>query len=338
MASPVSGCSLRNMDAPTLVNAKPSGYEAPLKRCFIISPIADQTTRERAFVHWKANYLLQTIIEPVLADLGYVAERFDKMAVNGWITPEMIGCLSEWEMAVAVLEGNNPNCCYELGIRHAWMMPCVVMSPEVGPGQHDLPFDLKDVTLAMYPAFQLADDSSNGCEWTPETIQQVRGQLRARLVGAEQSDKARNLFHTGLARVSEPYGLKLIFELKREALLDLKLPLFHFNREYSHDFEMRNDPTKAGAKLLELIYPYKKIFDLHCAMLHYIVDGKLRTLRGTPSCLALCMEMASISGSIEELARRLLKKDTESLPPEEIDARLLAIISRINASITQTTT
>jgi len=326
------------MDAPAPGNAKPPAHEAPLKRCFIISPIADRTTRERAFIHWKANYLLRTIIESVLSDLGYVAERFDKMSVNGWITREMIHCLSEWEMAVAVLDGNNPNCCYELGIRHAWAMPCVVLSPEVGPGQHALPFDLKDVTLATYPAFQLADDSSDGVEWTPEIIQQVRGELRARLAGAEKSDKASHLFHTGLARVSEPFGLKLIFELKREALQELKHPLFFFNREYSHDFEMRTNPAMAGAKLLEMIYPYKKIFDLQCSTLHDIVDRKLRTLRETPGCLALCLEMASISASIEELAQRLLKKETESPPPEEIDARLLAIINRINASITQTTT
>src|SRR5438132_12822913 len=130
--------------------APSTANEVPPKRCFIISPIADRSTDERAFIRWKADYLLETIIKPVVSDLGYAAKRFDEISVSGWITLEILDILATWEMAVAVLEGNNANCCYELGIRHSWVMPCVVLSPEVTPGQNTLPFDLKDVTAVIY--------------------------------------------------------------------------------------------------------------------------------------------------------------------------------------------
>lgn len=104
------------------------------KSCFVISPIGSKGTDIRA----RSDQVFKHIINPVVSDLGYKADRADKITEPGMITDQIIEHLIVDDLVVADLTGRNANVFYELAIRHAVRKPIAIM---ISDGE-DIPFDV----------------------------------------------------------------------------------------------------------------------------------------------------------------------------------------------------
>jgi hypothetical protein len=85
------------------------------KLCFVIGPIGDENSDVRIHADW----LLELIIEPVMADFpDFRVQRADKLPQPGLIDAQVINGLLTAELVSADLTKLNPNAFYEIGIRH----------------------------------------------------------------------------------------------------------------------------------------------------------------------------------------------------------------------------
>ena len=121
--------------------AENSRNEDPEKTCFVISPIGDEGTETRN----RADWFLR-IVETGLDGRHYRIERADKMTRPGLITEQIINAVSDADLVIADLTGQNPNVFYELAIRHREEKPVIHM---ILAGERP-PFDVYDFRLVYY--------------------------------------------------------------------------------------------------------------------------------------------------------------------------------------------
>ena len=115
--------------------------EHPNGTCFIAMPSGREQDEKDWFTGW-----YEEVIKRVVEQSGYVAHLAKDQSTPTSITAEILTHLIEDPMAIVDIGGMtpdaapNPNVWYELGIRHAFGQPSVIMGWE---GQQ-IPFDLKD--------------------------------------------------------------------------------------------------------------------------------------------------------------------------------------------------
>jgi hypothetical protein len=111
------------------------------KHCFIVMPFGRDAEEERWFRGW-----YHTVIQPVVSSCGFDAILSAAEDQPGAINDEIRAHLVFDPMVIVDLGGRlaedppNPNVMYELGIRHAFGLPLVIMGWE---GQK-LPFDVSN--------------------------------------------------------------------------------------------------------------------------------------------------------------------------------------------------
>ena len=91
------------------------------KICFYITPIGDDGTEERRH----ANMMLKHVVRPVFEAAGFKVVRADEIAKTGIISQQVFEHLAKAEICVADLSFHNPNAFYELGVRHAFLLPTI---------------------------------------------------------------------------------------------------------------------------------------------------------------------------------------------------------------------
>lgn len=111
------------------------------KTCFVISPIGDPTTDIRK----RADQILDHVITPALAGLGYDITRADKIAEPGMISSQVIQHVLNDHLVIADLTGHNPNVFYELALRHAARKPLVQLI-QLG---EKIPFDVANMRTIL---------------------------------------------------------------------------------------------------------------------------------------------------------------------------------------------
>ncbi len=114
------------------------------KKCFVIGPIGEERSPERADADW----LLQGIVKPALENdpFNYRVQRADEIAEPGSITDQIIGAVIEADIVVADLTGANANAFYELAIRHMEQRAVI----HIAKKNQALPFDIRDYRAVFY--------------------------------------------------------------------------------------------------------------------------------------------------------------------------------------------
>jgi len=111
-------------------------------KCFVISPIGKDDSKEREH----ADELFKYLIEPALAHFDIQAVRSDHMRNPGKISDQMYRAIFEYDLCIAVLTFSNPNVYYELAVAQSASRPVVVLVHKDTP----LPFDVKDFRTLEY--------------------------------------------------------------------------------------------------------------------------------------------------------------------------------------------
>lgn len=114
--------------------------------CFVIAPIDDDGSDKRR----ETNGLIDAALTPILEG-AYVIEVAHRIDESGSITRQVMERLLKAELVIAVLTHLNPNVMYELGVRHSFAKPVIVLALT----GMKLPFDLSDERTIFYNADHL---------------------------------------------------------------------------------------------------------------------------------------------------------------------------------------
>lgn len=112
------------------------------KTCFVIMPISDPPGYEPG--HFLGVY--EHVIKPAVEKAGFTALRADEVNQTNHIAIDVLQRLVESEMAVCDLSSRNPNCLYELGIRHALKKPVTLLKDS----KTDRIFDIQGIRDMEY--------------------------------------------------------------------------------------------------------------------------------------------------------------------------------------------
>lgn len=86
-------------------------------------PIADMDDYENGHFTRVYNHL----IKPACVKAGFKPVRADDVASSNYIVIDILNKIIESDMVICDLSGRNPNVMYELGIRHAFNLPTVLI-------------------------------------------------------------------------------------------------------------------------------------------------------------------------------------------------------------------
>ena len=122
------------------VEEKNNEQEKPI--CFVIMPFSDPEGYEPG--HFRKVY--DHIIKPAIEDAGYKPFRMDDSKKSTVIHADMFEHLVNDPIAICDLSSKNPNVLYELGVRHAFDKPTVLLQEA---GQTPI-FDINGVNTLAY--------------------------------------------------------------------------------------------------------------------------------------------------------------------------------------------
>lgn len=120
------------------------------KRCFVMMPFSDPEGYAKG--HFRKIY--EQIIKPAIESAGYVAYRVDEDGVSNLITTKIFQAIVDCDMAICDLSSRNPNVLYELGIRHAFDKPVVLITDE----KTERIFDIQGLSTITYRSSRLYDE------------------------------------------------------------------------------------------------------------------------------------------------------------------------------------
>jgi hypothetical protein len=127
----------------------PTGWD---KTCFFITPLGDEGSEERRH----ANMMLNHVVRPVFKEHGFSVVRADEIAKTGLITQQIFDHIAKARICVADLSFHNPNAFYELGVRHAFLLPTI----QIIHKSRKIPFDLsqgRTITIDTSDSYMVPD-------------------------------------------------------------------------------------------------------------------------------------------------------------------------------------
>lgn len=133
--------------------------------CFVIMPFSDPDGYEKG--HFKKIY--EQIFTPAIEAAGYTPHRVDENNESTLIQGKLLDQLVNAPMVLCDLSAKNPNVLYELGIRHAFDKP-VVLVQEAGQAHI---FDVAGIATVEYRKARLYDEVVEDQKKIASAIQQT---------------------------------------------------------------------------------------------------------------------------------------------------------------------
>lgn len=106
------------------------------KLCFVVSPIGDPGSPDRAHADWLLKGIILPVFDQNFSD--FKVERADKITVPGMISSQVINRLHDAELVIADMTTHNANAFYEMAIRHMVREPIIHMIRS----DQKIPFDV----------------------------------------------------------------------------------------------------------------------------------------------------------------------------------------------------
>lgn len=120
------------------------------KKCFVMMPFSDIADYEPN--HFQKVY--EQIIAPSITTAGFEPIRVDQNMLSDQIIVKIIDYIVNCDMAICDLSSNNPNVLYELGMRHAFDKPVVLINDD----KTKRIFDIQGITIISYRSSRLYDE------------------------------------------------------------------------------------------------------------------------------------------------------------------------------------
>ena len=133
--------------------------------CLVIMPFSDPDGYSPG--HFRKIY--EQILSPAIVAAGYTPHRIDENAESTMIHGKLLDQLVNAPMVLCDLSSKNPNVLYELGIRHAFDKPVVLVQEK---GQ-DRIFDIAGLTTTEYRKERLYDEVIADQQTIAEAIRQT---------------------------------------------------------------------------------------------------------------------------------------------------------------------
>lgn len=105
-----------------------------INECFVIMPISDTDGYDKG--HFAKVY--NDIIKPAIESAGYKSIRADEVVSSNLIQLDIVERLISAPLAICDISSRNPNVFYELGLRHAFNKPVVLMKDNITPNAFDI--------------------------------------------------------------------------------------------------------------------------------------------------------------------------------------------------------
>lgn len=119
----------------TAKRSEQSGTQSEKKpTCFVIMPISDAVGYDSG--HFGRVY--EHLLKPAIIAAGYEPIRADDTVKTDYIVVGIIRKIVESEMVVCDISARNPNVMYELGIRHAFNKPVVLVKDKATEKMFDI--------------------------------------------------------------------------------------------------------------------------------------------------------------------------------------------------------
>jgi len=112
------------------------------KTCFVVSAIG----QEKSEIRNHSDSVLKHIIKPALSD-KYDVTRADELYHSDKIDEKIFKALSDSDLAIVDITGNNPNVFLELGYRKALDLPTIFLRQQT---DEDIPFDIRTINIIQY--------------------------------------------------------------------------------------------------------------------------------------------------------------------------------------------
>lgn len=119
---------------------------------FLQTPLGDEASEERKH----ADMMLKHLLEPVFEKIGFTVIRADEIAKSGIITSQILEHIAKSKLCVADLSFRNPNAFYELGVRHAFLLPTI----QIIHKSDKIPFDVsqgRTITIDTADRYTITD-------------------------------------------------------------------------------------------------------------------------------------------------------------------------------------
>lgn len=167
----------------TTDNGVAAATEDLTKICFYITPIGEEDSEQRRH----ADFMMEYIIKPAVAEFGLTVVRADQMGKPGMIGKQVIGHILNARLVIVDLSFHNPNVFYELCLRHVTRLPTV----QVKRTLDTIPFDLnqyRTISIETRDPYTLMPKIQT---YTAEVANQVRRSLE----NAEYGDNPISLYY-----------------------------------------------------------------------------------------------------------------------------------------------
>ena len=129
-------------------NNNSAGTKKP--KCFVMMPFSDHLEYEQN--HF--SKVFNQIIKPAIMQAGYEPVRVDQNKISDQIIAKIIENIVECDMAICDLSTNNSNVLYELGLRHAFDKPVVL----IRDNKTQNIFDIQGISIIQYRSERLYDE------------------------------------------------------------------------------------------------------------------------------------------------------------------------------------